>query len=942
MSGMEAESAAPRPVNRLLWIAAAAGAEAAVKLHIARGDYLEWRDKRGLTPLMVAASRDRAAVCRLLLDAGVDAGALDATGRNALSIARAAGALSAADVIAACIPANSADAEFNSLAPPLLGPAEALVKQSPPEDQAMEPTAEASARMPDPVADSQAMASPTEAQFDEPPSVDAGSQSEVSRGEPSSSGHAPEVVERVHREAAASIDEAAPISDASTRSPTEAKVTLETPPHIDDEPLELTFGDWEPVAPTKAPVDVPSIAAAEGLRQRRIDAHAPVDNSADWTAFEAELPEFAKPLPRANQAEFQASLRSVLLLALREGSVPRVAIEDLLSERGDADLRDPDAEEQLLVAIGDLGAEVDERLELAVGGEAFKVFVDPAETSVEEREVDEALAFFEDLRSGRNEPLRIYMRSIGPKALLTAEREVALAKAMEAVADRALDALSSWPAGLRALIESVAGAESSPAILWSIVATAREEADPEDEPVDERVAPEPAASATEAADDAPSFAAEPTGSAADALRAFARIRQLADSPEPSPSKATKIREQLGALSFRRPYLASLGDRVSRDQGAEAAAYRLAISNLLESRDEMTRANLRLVYSNAKRYLNSGMPLDDLMQEGNIGLIKAVDRFDWRRGFRFSTMATWWIKQQITRSIADFAFDIRLPVHVHEKMWKLRATTDAFERESGRSPSPVESAAMLGINVQRLEAFMRPSSEPVSLEDAEAMGAFELDAQPDPMDVASDKEIVALISTRLSSFKRRMEAIVRMRGGIGLNEAQTLEQVGVAFGLTRERVRQIEAKTMRVLGSVRSREQLAVATGRPLPKNPEALYDLPEDVDELDGKDASAMERAQPAKAAKAAKAPGKKKEKPVVRDVEFAGDPSSPDALPSSIRRILDSARALGIEVDVQVDGPRARILVAEIPSMDRDSRKLVRDMLQMGFVREQGKGYRR
>jgi RNA polymerase primary sigma factor len=342
-----------------------------------------------------------------------------------------------------------------------------------------------------------------------------------------------------------------------------------------------------------------------------------------------------------------------------------------------------------------------------------------------------------------------------------------------------------------------------------------------------------------------------------------------------------------------------------------------------------------------------MPLDDLMQEGNLGLIKAVDRFDWRRGFRFSTMATWWIKQQITRSIADFGFDIRLPVHVHEKMWKLRAATEAFEREKGRSPSAVESAAMLGVPVQKLEAFSRPSSEPVSLEDAEAMGAFDLDAQPDPMDVAADKEIVELISTRLSTFKRRMEAIVRMRGGLGLNEAQTLEQVGVEFGLTRERVRQIEAKAMRVLGSVRSREQLAVDTGRPLLKKPE--YDLPDDADELDDEGSSTAEGAKAAKAgkpgkaakaAKAAKAPAKKKEKPVARDVEFSGDPSSPDALPAPIRRILDSARALGIAVDVRADGSRARILVAEISAMDRDSRKLVRDMLQMGFVREQGKGY--
>ena len=935
---MEAESTPSKPVNRLLWMAAAAGAEAAVKLHIARGDYLEWRDKRGLTPLMVAASRDRAGVCRLLLDAGVNASSLDSTGRDALSIARDAGALAAAEVIAACLPRKPIETSSVDLAPAQIHTLEDPVAEplSPCSDIAS--TGEVLGKMPEPpTADVDNVTPPAAAEPCEPALPDMPPQPQQDTARDLDARHVHALEEHAHVDVIEAVQSADAVAAGLDQSPIEATKTPETPRDISGEPSESIFGDWEPVELTQAPIDVPSLAVAEGLRQRRIDEHAPIDDSADWTDFEAELPEFARPLPRANQAEFQAALRSVLLLALREGSVPRVAIEDLLSERGDAALRDIDAEEQLLVVIGDLGAEVDERSELPVGGDNFKVFVEPTESVAEERDVEAALAFFDALRSGRNDPLRIYMRSIGAKALLSAEREAALAKAMEAAVERALDALSAWPAGISALIDSVAGAESSPAILWPIVATAREESGIEGGTTDEVAPAATSPSAIEAEEETPSFVAEPTASMGDALQAFARIRELADLPAASLGKAAGIRQQLGTLSFRRPYLASFADRIHGGQGAGATAYRQAISDLIASRDEMTRANLRLVYSNAKRYLNSGMPLDDLMQEGNIGLIKAVDRFDWRRGFRFSTMATWWIKQQITRSIADLGFDIRLPVHVHEKMWKLRSSSEAFERSNGRSPSAAECASMLGVPIQKLEAFSRPFSEPLSIEEAEAMGAFELDAPANPMDIVSEKEVAQLISLRLSTFKRKVENIMRMRTGIGLNESQTLEQVGVAIGLTRERVRQIEAKAMKTLSSVRSREHLALDTGRELPKKAEAsLYDLPEESDESEDEPPERSEGAERAKPS--TKSTGK----PVVRDVEFSGDPARPDALPSSIRRILDSARALGIAVDVQADGSRARILVAEIPSMDRDSRKLVRDMLQMGFVREQGKGYRR
>ncbi len=903
----------PQPVNRLLWMAAAAGAEAEVRLHIARGDYLEWTDKRGLTPLMVAASRDRAKICTLLLEAGVDASALDAGGRDALTIARAAGALAAADAIARWVPQGAIAPTIDAGASISIEPIGRLAQIASMPGGAREGASEVAAGR---IASSLEEDEPFEAIFGDwepaepaqaPPDAPEFARMETLRQR------------RIGRHQA--IDSRAPwdVADAP------------------EERLEDLFGDWEAVETTTPPANRPDLVQIEALRQRRIVEHAPIDDSAAWDDLKVDLPEFSKPLPRADDADFQSGIRRLALLALREGSVPRLSIEDLLSERGDAEMRDLVAEQQLLVMLGELGAAADDRLAHQVGDDSFEVFVDPIESVAEGQEVDEALAFFEDLRSGRNDPLRIYLRSVGNRPLLKAEREAALAKAMEAAIERALDALAFWPAGLRALLDSAAGAAASPAALGSIVATMREEAEAEPDVGESNEQPVATSAEDEDEDDeAAAFVAEPMGSIADALEAFAAIRDIAEAPAGGPGRGDRIRERLGALRFRRPFLAKLADFASDDHGAEATAYRAAISDLIARRDEMTRANLRLVYAAAKRYVYTGVPLDDLIQEGNIGLLKAVDRFDWRRGFKFSTMAMWWIKQQISRSVADTAFLIRLPVHVHEKTSKLRSLVEAFERANGREPTDAERAGLLGVSAPKLHTLARPASEPLSIEDAEALGAFDLDAEADPMDALADQQIERLVSEKISTLKRRSELVVRMRTGIGVNEALTLEQVGLAFEVTRERVRQIEAKAMRTLASVRSREELAIATGRPPPNRTSvAPGDSEEDGDEGDQSEGG---EAAPI----LSDAAGRSKTEQAPKEVAASGDPADPDALEPSMRGIFEAARELGLDVEVGFEDSRARVFVAEFLQTDRHRRKLVRDMLQMGFVREPGKGYRR
>lgn len=903
MSAVPASAQRLRPADRLLKIAVAAGAESAVRLHIARGESLEWRDERGFTPLMIAASRDRSAVCELLMDAGADIRATDADGRDAFSIARDAGANAAAEVIARRH--ASSDVGSSSQGEPEPCRPEPL-QGRPPEERHQAP-------IPLPRVGTDAAGHP-------PTGPEKGFQvSDL--GAPD--GIAPSVPE---------VAESAPAQIANRVADAES---------LEDQAI---FGDWEPERQIEPPADNRALALADAARQRQISDHEPIDDSAAWDDFEADLPAFSKPIPRASDEDYRAALRRLLLLAAREGSVPRVAIEDALSTRGDAEERDIEAENSLFFALGDMGAEVDERLEHAVGDSAFKLFVEPRESAAEELEVDEALSFFEDLRSGRNDPLRIYLRSINQKALLTAAREVELAQAMEDAARRALNILSQWPSGLRRLLAAVEGVESRPSVLLGIVVTSREdsEADSESEApdadLDEGVeAPDVAAQVSGDA----GGALDSTAPTADPMQTFARIRELARENVEIPSSVRgEIAALLGSLTFRRPYLARLADADPDDLCAEAKAYRLAISDLLSSREEMTRSNLRLVYATARRHTHSGVPLDDLIQEGNIGLMRAVDRFDWRRGFKFSTMATWWIKQQITRSIADTQYDMRLPVHVHEKTNRLHWLAESFERSRGRTPTLSERASMLGVTTAKMEIMSRPGSVPLSVEEAESLGMFVEDAPADPYDVIAARQVAKLVDDMVWALPKKQAQIIALRYGIGVPDAKTLEQVGVTFDLTRERIRQIESKALRKLSSAHAAQRLAHAIARPSAHTKTDATDSPDEL--ADGHDAD-NENANELwdRNAEAPSQESRSGEKVSFRDVPMTGDPSDPAALPSSIRRLLDTARGQGFSVDVQALVGGARILVEDAPVLDRTCRKIIRELLQMGFSRGQREGPR-
>ena len=255
----------------------------------------------------------------------------------------------------------------------------------------------------------------------------------------------------------------------------------------------------------------------------------------------------------------------------------------------------------------------------------------------------------------------------------------------------------------------------------------------------------------------------------------------------------------------RMYLKEIGNIPLLTQEEEIEIAKRIEAGSEEAKAELAEANLRLVVSIAKRYMGRGMPFLDLIQEGNLGLMKAVEKFEYKKGFKFSTYATWWIRQAITRAIADQARTIRIPVHMVETINKLLRVQRQLLQELGREPTPEEMAVELEMDVERVREIQKISQEPVSLEtpigeeEDSHLGDFIPDDDiPSPQDAATTTMLRDQLFQTLDLLSEREEKVIRLRFGLDDGKVRTLEEVGKVFDVTREIIRQIEAKALRKL------------------------------------------------------------------------------------------------------------------------------------------------
>jgi RNA polymerase primary sigma factor len=401
-----------------------------------------------------------------------------------------------------------------------------------------------------------------------------------------------------------------------------------------------------------------------------------------------------------------------------------------------------------------------------------------------------------------DDPVRMYLREIGRVSLLTGEREVELARAMErgeylrAVRNRLRTEAGTPPdaelVGLEVYLALRAGWKDAAALAAAVHLP---EAD------DVAACLSNLLPITRFPEDAIKEAAQELGKAPEALEESLRLRNVEWDLLPPQVKTLVAATAPGAWPEPETVLAVLA--------ADAVALRRTWDRRVQEGDAakvaLTEANLRLVVSVAKKYVGRGMSMLDLIQEGNLGLIRAVEKFQHHKGYKFSTYATWWIRQAITRAIADQARTIRIPVHMVETINRLIRTSRRLQQELGREPTSEEIGAELQMDADRVREIIKISQEPVSLEmpigeeEDSSLGDFIEDNKVlAPADAASRKMLKEQMDDVLGTLSDRERQVLAMRFGLDDGRTRTLEEVGKAFGVTRERIRQIEAKALRKL------------------------------------------------------------------------------------------------------------------------------------------------
>ena len=800
-------------------MAVIAGVETAVRLHVRRGDDLDARDERGLTPLMIAASKNRGAICRLLLESGASPSIEDLMGRDALAIAMATGSTDATTIIKAFL----------------------------------------------------ATTSQNKLEIEEPAEEESGIVQEQSTEEPENQHEAnTEAPMPASGNAGMSEDTAAlhPINSAPL-------------PFLPDELGSLDLSAWEAEEDTPPPVEDLTLVKAATLVHSAISGHKPLDTAEDWGDFEVFLPDEAAPLPRADDEDGRAGLSRLFLRAIREGSVPDMELW-VHCEETDGSLKDK-SEALLRLVLNDLGAETDERLESEETYPERDASAEEDERLSEVFAfVDDLLSNTDDplrlyLRDFRNVKLLTREGEIEiAKRLDEGRHNVALAiSSCPLTIQHILDMASQVENDTLHIDELIDGFAKVEAETEGEDAS---ETGDDDEEGSTKLATANLAQLKvealtqfnfirEAYKKAQNAHVEYGLSSAQHVTAQAEVTELLMAIRFSERQVGGLCEQIRntveeirtherkIMAFcvthsgmprehfindfpgNETNLAWLDKEIaSRDSYSstlakvqhEVKAFQedliaiqdrvgLTIKGLKNinkqmstgeakarrAKREMIEANLRLVISIAKKYTNRGLQFLDLIQEGNIGLMKAVDKFDYRRGFKFSTYATWWIRQAITRSIADQSLTIRIPVHLYEKIWLISRKADEIEGATGRRPSSKELGEMLSLPQAKVSVLQRRMDEPLPIHLLEKYGLPSADLIEDqltldPFEFVAHEHLKTTLEDMLGELESKEANVLALRFGLKDHDTHTLEEIGTHMGVTRERVRQIESKALKTL------------------------------------------------------------------------------------------------------------------------------------------------
>ena len=869
-----------RKLNPLLRLAAISGVETAIKLHIRRGDDLDARDGSGATPLILAAGKRRRGAVGLLLDAGANPTLADQSGMDALAHAVKGGCPETIAVLTEAV---------ERLAAP-------------------EPSSEPVIEIAEPTFNE--VESVREVELENPlPTLE----TPVIEAEPSSE----EIVEAVSPadDRPTTIEESRPIAPGTSSAlgsefaPRDEPNTLA----LDDEPLgDLFADDWEAEDEVFAPEGDETVAEAARQVHEAIGRHKVVDRDEDWGDVDLHLPVRAAPLARD---EGGGTVRDLLLAAQREGMVSENRLIDVCSNADGS--RNEEAERLLAFVAGELGATV---VEWTGSDEAPFL----SEASMEEdRLLTEAAEFAEELASGRNDPFRFYAKDIRGE-LLDAEEEIALGREMEEAGRSALSALASWPEGLSVVFEAADRVARGEADAESFCAGPEPSSDEES-----------VSKSTGTADDEFELDEE----VAFFVNAVAAVKACRGD-------ARRAAEALEDARLTRGFLMELADKAVREKVGRDFVE--ALGRQAKARERMILCNLRLALSIAKKHLWSGIPFDDLVQEANIGLMKAVERYDWRRGFRFSTYATWWIRQQVSRSIADTARVVRAPVHIQETARKVLRERESVEARLGRPETESETSRRIGMPLAKTRMLLAMFEDVASLDEVESdSGLSRVDGlvdekTSDPADFAERASLRGTLLGMLDDLNERAREVILLRFGLLDDDAMTLEEVGQHFGVTRERIRQIESKTMRRLSHPNKRDILWPFMGEGYAPRRSPSPDRMKAEASSASNDEVALEEDNQEFSASFPPPRPKPEAPPVAKSIPVRGvDRALPDddvpLMPATVLaddrtfRIADEARALGLRVDDRrAEGGELRIVAPF--SSPPNVRAFGRRLLASGF----------